>query len=225
MSWRSEARDRARDWENETLWRGRSRSGLQCESEGRGVSAANRVLLSNQTFSFSFSVCVCVCVCSCAASMSTKEMTMGKKPTTQTTATASLTKSSREACSLTSPAKCASKSRRSADQYPDNRSRSCSCLNTCIRFHLLMCYSASLFVNKVFLKGQFTQKYKINSHFTSAFCTPKYKKNIWRSFAKTDNSVFNYSQKACFFVLSNESPSNCRWVLIRLWLQKTNTTQ
>ncbi len=62
------------------------------------------------------SLSLSVCVCSYAASMSTKEMTMGKKPTTQTTATASLTKSSREACSLTSPAKSASKSWRRADE-------------------------------------------------------------------------------------------------------------
>ncbi|MEQ2217488.1 hypothetical protein XENOCAPTIV_012141, partial [Xenoophorus captivus] len=37
------------------------------------------------------------------------ETTTGRKPTTQTTVTASLTKSSQGVCSLTSPAKCASK--------------------------------------------------------------------------------------------------------------------
>ncbi len=35
------------------------------------------------------------------------------------------------------------------------------------------------------------------------------------SFAKTDNSVFNNSQKSCFFIVnSNESQSNCSWVIL-----------
>lgn len=59
------------------------------------------------SIAFSDSVCFCVRACMCVFIFT--QMTTGRKPTTQTTVTASSTKSSQGACSLTSPVKCASK--------------------------------------------------------------------------------------------------------------------